>query len=101
MNVLPHTGESWKVPDECFCCSFVECTELTVAVRVDGVEGVLVVDDQYVSIFYCSAGTLRRYEFIPLPHKIRSSCGHLRSFHAAEKYRQTGESICYLTHYVF
>lgn len=69
----------------CRCCE-AECTELTVAVRIDGVEGVLVVDDQYVAIFYCSAGTLCRYEFFPLPHKIRPSCGLLRSIHAAEKY---------------
>lgn len=69
------------------CCCEAECTVLlTVAVRIDGVEGALVVDDQYVSIFYCSAGTLRLSEFIPLPHKVRPSCGLLRSFHGSEKY---------------
>lgn len=72
------------------------CSELTVAIRIDSVEGVLMVDDQYVSTFYCSAGALRRNEFVPFPHKIRPCCGFTSFFHAAENYWQTAEKTLHL-----
>lgn len=68
----------------------IECSALTVAVRVDGVEGALMVDEQNVPIFYCSAGTFRLDQFVPLSHKIKASRRLLRSLHDLEKFWRHG-----------